>query len=271
MLILANWGVFAQSASIILREGLEVVLVLAALVAYVRKSDAGAKLWAVYAGAGAGILASIAVAVLVELFFDGHQNPLVEGGIFLVAAALMIYVSGWLFVRQDPRAWQAYLKSHAERALEADNQLLAISILAGLSVLREGAESILFVHTLAVTEGWSVSLFAGLATAFAVMLGLFVIMQIVSIRLPLRPLFIGTSALLLIMALKFIGSGLMELQESHLLPDTDIDILPSWWEAIGLNPTWEALILQGLVLAGVVGTFVVMHLRSARLSPVSGR
>jgi len=84
-------------------------------------------------------------------------------------------------------------------------------------------------------------------------------------------IFIGTSALLLIMALKFIGSGLMELQESHLLPDTDIGILPSWWEAIGLNPTWEALIVQGLVLAGVIGTFIVMHLRTARLSPVSGR
>jgi len=271
MLVLANWSVFAQSASIILREGLEVVLVLAALLAYVRKSDAGSKLWAVYAGAGAGILASIAVAVLVETFFDGHQNPLVEGGIFLAAAALMIYVSGWLFVRQDPRAWQAYLKSHAEQALQANHQLFAISVLAGLSVLREGAESILFVHTLAVTEGWSVSLFAGLAVAFAVMLGLFVIMQVVSIHLPLRPLFIGTSALLLIMALKFIGNGLMELQENHLLPDTDIAILPSWWEAIGLNPTWEALLIQGLILAGVIGTFIVMHVRSATLSTSTGR
>ena len=271
MLNLANWGVFAQSASIILREGLEVVLVLAALVAYVRKSDAAAKLWALYAGAGAGILASIVVAICVELFFDGHQNPLVEGIIFLAAAALMIYVSGWLFVRQDPRAWQAYLKTHAEQAIKADNQLLAIAILAGLSVLREGAESILFVHTLAITEGWSLSLFAGLAAAFAVMVALFVLMQMVSIRLPLRPLFVGTSALLLVMALKFIGSGLMELQENHLLPDTDIAMLPSWWEAIGLNPTWEALIVQGVVLAGVVGTFVVMHFRSAALSPSVGR
>jgi high-affinity iron transporter len=271
MLIWANWSVFAQSASIILREGLEVVLVLAALVAFIRKSGAETKLWALYFGAGAGIAASIAVAVLVELFFEGHQNPLVEGIIFLLAAALMIYVSGWLFVRQDPRAWQAYLKTHAEQALKANNQILAIALLSGLSVLREGAESILFVHTLAITEGWSISLFLGLAAALAVMIGLFMIMQVVSVRLPLRPLFISTSALLLVMALKFIGSGLMELQEHHLVPDTDIDSLPSWWEAIGLNPTWEALMIQGLVLAGVVGTFTLIHFRSAALSTSSGR
>jgi len=266
-----SMSTFTQSASIILREGLEAVLVLAALVAYVRKSGADTKLWALYAGAGAGILASIAIAICVELFFEGHQNPLVEGIVFLAAAALMIYVSGWLFIRQDPRAWQAYLKTHAEHALQADNQLLAIALLAGFSVLREGAESILFVHTLAITEGWTLSLFAGLAAAFVVMLGVFMLMQVVSIRLPLRPLFIGTSTLLLVMALKFIGSGLMELQENHLLPDTDIAILPSWWEAVGLNPTWEALIIQGLVLAGVIGTFAAMHFRSTSLSPSASR
>jgi high-affinity iron transporter len=266
-----SMSTFTQSASIILREGLEAVLVLAALVAYLRKSGADTKLWALYAGAGAGIVASIAVAIGVELFFEGHQNPLVEGIIFLVAAALMIYVSGWLFVRQDPRAWQSYLKTHAEQALQANNQLLAVALLAGFSVLREGAESILFVHTLAITEGWSLSLFAGLALAFIVMVGVFMIMQLVSIRLPLRPMFIGTSALLLIMALKFIGSGLMELQENHLLPDTDIASLPSWWEAAGLNPTWEALLIQGLVLAGVIATFAAMHFRSTNMSPSASR
>jgi high-affinity iron transporter len=258
------WGVFTQSASIVLREGLEIVLILGALVAFIRKSGADARLWALYAGAIAGIIASIGLAVLLEFFFDGHQNPVIEGITFLAAASVMIYVSGWLFIRQDPRAWQAYLRGHAEKALAADDQTVALALLAGLTVLREGAETILFVHALAVTEGWTFSIFAGLALSFLAMLILFMVMQRVTLRLPLRPLFLATSVLLLLMALKFIGSGLMELQESHWLPDTDITMLPDWWEAIGLNPTWEALSVQSAVLAAVAASFALLHGRGQK-------
>ena len=101
---------FIQSAMILLREGLEAMLVIAALAAYLDKAGAG-RLPALYAGAALAIVASIVVAWLFEVFNSGTHNDVLEAAIMLLAAALMLYVSGWLFVRQDPQAWQQMLKT----------------------------------------------------------------------------------------------------------------------------------------------------------------
>jgi high-affinity iron transporter len=71
-----------------------------------------------------------------------------EGVIILAAAALMLYVSRWLLLRQDPPAWQAYLRQRADRALEK-RTVAAVGALAFLAVFREGAETVLFIHALA--------------------------------------------------------------------------------------------------------------------------
>ena len=92
----------------------------------------------------AAILASLVAAWLFQTLNDGQHNDLVEAVVILAAAALMLYVSGWLLVRQDPRAWQAYLKERAEGAL-AQGTAWAIALLAFLAVFREGAETVLFV------------------------------------------------------------------------------------------------------------------------------
>jgi high-affinity iron transporter len=266
-----SWGIFAQSLSILMREGLEALLVLAALVAYLNKSGAGSRVWAVFAGAIAGVALSIIAAILLELFFEGENSNVLQGVSFLIAAGLMVYVSGWLFIRQDPRAWQAYLRNHAEQALTSGNVIWAIGLLSCLSVLREGAETALFYHALARSEnGWSISIFSGIGSA-TVLLGLiFAIMQAVSVRIPLRPLFIVTSAFLLAIALKFIGNGLTELQEIAIVPN-NLAQLPEWWEDIGLNPSWEALGAQAIVLLGVVATFTALHFRAGRLITSGGR
>ena len=155
-------GTFFQSAAILLREGLEALLVIAALAAYLRKAGACGRLAALYGGAGAAIIASIFAAWLFEVFNKGAHSDLMEAGIILCAAVLMLYVSGWLILRQDPRAWQGFLKSKAEEAL-AKQTGIAVALLAFLAVFREGAESVLFVHTLAATSGgWSPELVAGL-------------------------------------------------------------------------------------------------------------
>ncbi len=261
MLIEISWGIFAQSISILLREGLEALLVLAALVAYLKKSGAASRVWAVFTGAATGVALSVLAAIILELFFEGEDNIL-QGASFLVAAGLMIYVSGWLFVRQNPRAWQSYLRHHAEQALISSNVIWAIGLLSCLSVLREGAETALFYHALARSEnGWSISIFFGIGSAVMMLGTLFAIMQAVSIRVPLRPLFVVTSAFLLAMALKFIGNGLAELQEIEVVP-RNVTQLPEWWTVIGLNPSWEALIAQTLVLISVLITFSIFHRRS---------
>ena len=76
----------------------------------------------------------------------------------------MLYVSGWLMVKQDPRGWQDYLAHKADHALAQDT-VWAVGALAFLAVFREGAETVLFINALATTEGgWSAGLFAGWAS-----------------------------------------------------------------------------------------------------------
>ena len=91
---------FFQSATILLREGLEALLVIAALAAYLRKAGAQQRLPALYAGAGTAIVASIFAAALFETFNNGAHSDILEGVVILLAAGLMLYVSGWLLVRR---------------------------------------------------------------------------------------------------------------------------------------------------------------------------
>ena len=253
-------GVFVQSAIVLLREGLEAMLVVAALGAYLQKSGATQRLPALYFGALAAILASLAAAWVFQQFYGGAHNDLVEGVVILIAAGLMLYVSGWLLLRQDPRAWQAYLRQRADDAL-ARQTGWAVAALSFLAVFREGAETVLFIHALAKTSGgWSMELAAGLGAASVLLVGCYFIIQTLTRSLPLRPVFLATSFFLFVMALKFIGQGLQEFQEQALLPYHQVNI--GWLEAIGLNPTAEALGAQIVVVILAALTFLALQRRS---------
>ena len=245
---------------ILLREGLEALLVIAALAAYLDKAGARQRLSALYAGAGAAIVASLLAAWLFEIFNNGAHSDLLEGAIIVVAAALMLYVSGWLMLRQDPHAWQGFLKSKADEAL-AKRTGIAVAVLAFLAVFREGAESVLFIHALATTSGgWSVELIAGLLMGALGLVVLFFLINMVTRRLPLRPVFIATSAFLFFMAIKFIGQAIQEFQEQQLLSYTDIRG-GGWLTSVGFNPTIEAVSVQMVVIVLAVLTFVVLNRR----------
>ena len=152
----------------------------------------------------------------------------------------MLYVSGWLMVKQDPRGWQDYLAHKADNALAQDT-VWAVGALAFLAVFREGAETVLFINALATTEGgWSAGLFAGLGAATVGLVVLFYFINLIARKIPLRPLFIITSAFLFAMAIKFIGEAVQEFQEQAIIPVTELKGA-TWLGAIGLNPTLEAL------------------------------
>jgi len=251
---------FVQAVIILVREGLEALLVVAALAAYLGKVGARQRLSALYAGAGLAIVASIAMAAVFEHFNAGTHNDLLEGTIIMLAAALMLYVSGWLFIRQDPRAWQSFLTAKADAALSRETAI-AVAALAFLAVFREGAETVLFIHALATTSGgWSVELILGLLAAGAVLVVLFFAINIIARRLPLRPVFLVTSAFLFVMAIKFVGEGLQEFQEQQLISYTEIKS-GGWLTAIGFNPTWEAVAAQLAVIVVAVITVLVLDRR----------
>src|ERR1700722_14127104 len=254
---------FIQAAVILLREGLEAMLVIAALAGYLTKAGAGHRIQALYGGALAAVGASIIAAWLFAVLNSGEHSDVLEGVIIIVAASLMLYVSGWLMVKQDPRGWQDYLAHKADNALAQDT-VWAVGALAFLAVFREGAETVLFINALATAEGgWSAGLFAGLGVATVGLVVLFYFINLIAQKIPLRPLFIITSAFLFAMAIKFIGEAVQEFQEQSILPFTELTGV-SGLDMFGLNPTLEALSAQLLVIVFALATYSVVQ-RNARL------
>jgi high-affinity iron transporter len=254
---------FIQAAVILLREGLEAMLVIAALAGYLTRSGAAHRVQALYGGALAAVGASIIAAWLFAVLNSGEHSDILEGVIILFAAALMLYVSGWLMVKQDPRGWQRYLSQKADQALSQDT-VWAVGALAFLAVFREGAETVLFINALATADGgWSAGLFAGLAAATAGLAVLFYFINLIAQKLPLRPLFIITSAFLFIMAIKFVGEAVQEFQEQAIITVTEVKGA-AFLTAIGLNPSMEALSIQGLVILFVLAGYSVVQ-RNNRL------
>jgi high-affinity iron transporter len=255
---------FIQSAVILLREGLEAMLVIAALAGYLSKAGAAHRVQALYGGALAAIAASLVAAWLFAVLNSGEHSDIMEGIIILIAAGLMLYVSGWLMVKQDPNGWKDYLAQKADHALAQDT-VWAVGALAFLAVFREGAETVLFINALATTEGgWSAGLFAGLGVATIGLAVLFYFINLIAQKIPLRPLFIITSAFLFAMAIKFIGEAVQEFQEQSVLPFTELKSL-SWFGVVGLNPTVEALSAQLLVILFALATYSVF-VRNSRLA-----
>lgn len=253
-------SVALQSASILLREGVEAMLVIAALAAFLRRSGALAELKAIYLGAILAILASVLAAIVFDVFLGGAHDDRLEAAVMLLASVLMLYMSGWLFLRQNPAAWNATLHRSAERAISSGTSLSLASI-AFLAVFREGGETVLFLHALARSSGgWNAGLNVGLLAAFAGLLALYAAMQWLAFRLPLRPVFLLTSAFLFLMGLRFIGGAVQELQEQAII-SYDALAAPDWLIGLGVNPTWEAVAAQLAVAVIAAASTLAMYSR----------
>lgn len=259
-----SFAAAVQSGSILLREGLEALLVIAALAALLRKAGQAHRLTWLYTGALVAVGASVIAAVVLEVFANGVHDDRVEAGVMAVAAVLMLYMSGWLFLKQNPAAWTAELKQAAARAMDTGT-VLSFAMLAFLAVFREGAETVLFLHATARTAGgWGVGLIGGIVGAFAILVALFYAMQWLAMRLPLRPVFVLTSAFLFVMGLRFVGAAIQECQEMTIVPYHTVDV-PGWLVDAGLNPSWEAIGAQiALAVVAVGSTLGLGALRGAR-------
>ncbi len=249
-----------QSASILLREGLEAMLVIAALAAFLRRAGAPRQLKELYLGAVVAVIASFCTAIFFEVYFNGAHDDRLEAIVMIIASGLMLYMSGWLFLRQDARSWQAHVQRSVEQALSSGT-VASLAIIAFLAVFREGAETVLFLHALAATKGgWNGSLIAGLIGAAVCLVELCAAMQWLALRLPLRPFFLLTSAFLFIMGLRLIGGVVQELQEQLLVPYDAVSV-PGWTILLGVNPTWEAIGAQLIVAAAAIASMIIVICR----------
>lgn len=262
----SGWiGAFLQSLLILLREGFEAMLVVTALVAYLKRLGAEDKVRVVWWSVALALVASAATAWVLNVVvaLSGAGQEAVEGVTMLIAAVVLAYVSHWLFARREAQRWQGYIKEQVNKALSG-GQMFSLGFAAFLSVYREGAETVLFYQALmGSAQGHGSAIALGFAAAVVALGVVYVIMRRASMKLPLGPFFAGTAVLLYALAVMFAGNAMLELQEARLIGVTPLTFMPSV-PAIGLFPTLESVAAQGVLLLALVPVLGGLILKRAK-------
>ncbi|MBP3893877.1 MAG: FTR1 family iron permease [Atopobiaceae bacterium] len=256
---------FAACFSILVREGLEAILVVGAIIAYLVKSGNQKSLKSVYIGAILGIVCSFISAWLLNQLKLANAAPqeIIEGVTALIAVCVLYYVSNWMLSKSETEAWNAYIQGQVDSSVETGSNL-ALAFTAWLSVFREGAEVILFYQPLLSGDHMNM-VWAGVAAGFAVLAAVYIAVRYFSVRLPLKPFFRVTSIFMFIMSISFLGSGIKELIEGNVLTMTPISWIPSneVLEVLGIFPCWETIIPQ-LILIGITVFVYIYQVRKSR-------
>jgi len=248
-----------DSMAIILREGLEALLVITALLAFLQRSGNRDKRSWIWAGAGVGVLVSLGVAVVLQTGFSrisaGQNREIIEGATGIVAAGLLFYVSYWLHSKSSGRNWQKYLNNQTTQAL-ATGSLLNLALLSFLAVFREGAETTVFYLGMASSIALR-DLLLGLGLGTAILIVTAILMMVVGMRLPIGPFFRVAGLLVYYLGFKFLGNGIHALQVADVLPASPVQFVGSI-PFFGIYPTWESIVPQMLLL--VMAVLVVAYL-----------
>ncbi len=258
----ASGSALAESFVIILREGLEAILIIAAIIAYLVAAGHRNKVKTVYLWAGAAVLASIGTAFVLDAFLAGSDTPakFLEGFTMLLAAAVMLYVTNWFLGKIDSKKWLGYIKGKVDDALTS-RSTLALGVVSFLAVYREGFETVLFFKALSIGSTDITGIVTGFVAGMIALAILFAIILGIEKRLPLNVVFGVTSAILFVLSVKFAGKGIHELQEAHVLPETAFAIVPKIGD-LGIYPTVETLAIQALVI--LLGTALLWaHFRKS--------
>jgi high-affinity iron transporter len=243
----ASYGVF-DAFVIILREGLEALLVVGALVAFLNRSGNREKQPWIWGGAGLGVGLSIVLAVFLQQLFSragaGLGSELVEGMVGVAAAVMLFYMSYWLHAKSRLGAWQSYIHQRSARALAAGS-VLSLAAIALLAVFREGAEAAVFYLGIAPSIATG-DLVLGLGLGVLALSAVAAAVLLVGLRLPLRPFFLASSALIYYLGFKFLGTGLHSLQVAGVIPASPVPLPSS--DVIGFYPTWQTVLPQMMLL-----------------------
>lgn len=268
---LSPTNLFLQSLVIMLREGLEAILIIGALMTFLVRTGAGHRKRDIHIGVGAAVLLSLLTAVLLETVFvlsPAHRETM-EGITMVAAVAVLFYVSYWLLSKMEVAKWTAFVKERVQVAVTGGSAF-ALASAAFLAVYREGFETVLFYKALYVSGGevggtfWPVTL--GILVGGGALAVVYVAINRWGVKLPLKPFFAATSGFLYYTAFVFAGKAIAELQAGGVVPTT---ILLGWprWPVLGIYPTLESLLAQGVlvVLAAVAVGYVFLVQRPSEV------
>jgi high-affinity iron transporter len=245
-------NLFMQSFVLLVREGFEAILIVAALMAFLFKAGAVERRRHVARGAWAAVLASVVTAAVVQVLFQitPGQREALEGGTMLLATVVLFYVSYWLLSKIEVAKWHAFVQGRMEDALSTGSGW-ALSSVAFLAVYREGFETILFYKALLTSAGaggaGAAAVAAGILAGAVALVVVYVAINRFGVKLPLQPFFAVTSAMLYYMAFVFAGKGIADLQEAGLVRTSVVEWAPRV-PVLGIYPTVQSLALQLLLV-----------------------
>lgn len=246
-----KWTTFVTSFILVLREGLEAILIVVAILAYLDKSNQKNFIRPVYYGAIIGIVFSIVMAWGFSLIKDVTvaqiSREVFEGIGFFVAAVVLFFISNWMLSKSEVESWNLYIQGQVEKSL-TKGSVFTLAFTAFIAVSREGAELILFFQGIAGHPTYDDTfMWVGIGVATVVLMAIWVLIRHFSVKLPLKPFFYATSTLMYMLAIVFVGKGVFELQEADWIGRTyifgsDFDLFQVDW--LGIYDRYETMLPQ---------------------------
>ncbi|VVN95117.1 hypothetical protein PS858_02734 [Pseudomonas fluorescens] len=246
-----SWSLsYISGLLILLREGLEAILVLAAILAFLRNTGQQSAVRGVNVGWGLALVAGLATWALAAFVIDvsGSQRELLEGATALFAAVMVLWLGVWMHDRRHAAAWQDYIKS----SLVGGGGRFGFATLAFFSVYRELFEVILFYETLWLQAGPAGhnAVLAGGATALVLLVGLAWVILRGSAKLPLSLFFSINAGLLCALSVVFAGHGVKALQEAGIFGTRPVPFFDFDW--LGIHADAYSLSAQAVAIIAII-------------------
>ena len=181
----------------------------------------------------------------------------------LIAVLVLFYVSNWMVSKAESDAWSKYIDDQVKVSTETGSAL-TLGFTAFLAVFREGAEVILFYQPLISSSNGNVfPVWLGFGVGCVCLVFVYIIIRFFSVKLPIRPFFLGTSILMFVMSISFLGSGIKELIEGDVISYTSPELLANLipvndvFDVLGIYPCFETLIPQLILILITLMIFVL--------------
>lgn len=242
---------------IIFREGLEVILIIAAILAVMTSLGYRKERIYVHLGWISALISGVVLWILAQtvISISGASRELIEGFSAFVAAVVLFHVGHWMLAYSDAQKWKDYIKRSVSKSLSKAS-MLGLFGLSFIATFREVLETILFYQALYFQISNAMILLVG---AIVGMLSLLVIIWLIFFlrkRLPISSFFAISGGLLLVLSFTLTGKGVRAFQEAGILPSTEIPWMFSV-DILGIYPYAETIMAQFLIVAGTLAVFVV--------------
>ncbi|HEX2227093.1 MAG TPA: cytochrome c/FTR1 family iron permease [Candidatus Binatia bacterium] len=242
-----------NSALIIIREGLEAALIVAAIIAVLKTMGAAEVIRYVHFGWILALLSGVVTWILAQTVstFSGAQRELVEGFTSLLAAVVLFSVSYWLISKAEAKRWHHFIQARVQEALSG-RRVVALVGVSFLAVYREAFETVLFYQALWLqSQNTHTSVVWGFLAGTAVVGAIVYAIFKLGMRIPLRLFFGVSSALLYLLAFVFAGEGIKDLQAVGLIGETPLPWAPQL-PFLGIYPTVQTLLAQGILVVALI-------------------